>query len=41
MMTKEDIVNNPNHYKHGGMETIDEMILVFGRGVEISCKSDI
>ena len=33
MMTKEDIVNNPNHYKHGGMETIDEMILVFGRGV--------
>lgn len=31
--TKEDIVSDPSHYKHGGMETIDEMILVFGRGV--------
>lgn len=27
---KEDVVREPNHYKHGTFETIDEMILVFG-----------
>ena len=30
---KEDIINHPNHYTNGGMECIDEMLLVFGRGV--------
>ena len=25
-------VNHPNHYNNGGMECIDEMILVFGKG---------
>ncbi len=29
----EDIVNHPNHYTNGGMECIDEMILVFGKEV--------
>ena len=28
---KVDMVNQPPHYKQGGMETIDEMILVFGK----------
>lgn len=29
--TEEDVVNHPNHYtREGAMETIDEMILVFG-----------
>lgn len=28
---REDIVNHPNHYTTGGMECIDEMILVFGK----------
>lgn len=27
---KEDDVTNPPHYKHGDMETIDEMIMLFG-----------
>lgn len=27
----EDIINRPNHYTNGGMECIDEMLLVFGR----------
>ena len=26
----EDIVNEPNHYKHGSYEVIDEMVIVFG-----------
>ena len=26
----EDVVNHPSHYTHGGMECIDEMVLVFG-----------
>ena len=26
----EDIINHPNHYTNGGMECIDEMILIFG-----------
>ena len=26
-----DMVNQPPHYKQGGMETIDEMILIFGK----------
>lgn len=26
----EDVVNEPNHYKHGSFEVIDEMMLVFG-----------
>ena len=25
-----DIVNEPDHYKHGAFETIDEMLIVFG-----------
>ena len=29
----EDIINHPNHYTNGGMECIDEMIMIFGRGV--------
>lgn len=29
--TTEDIVNHPNHYTNGGMECIDEMIMVFGK----------
>ena len=24
-------VNHPSHYNNGGMETIDEMLLLFGR----------
>lgn len=27
---KEDVVNHPNHYTNGGMECIDEMLLIFG-----------
>lgn len=27
----EDMVNQPPHYKHGNMETIDEMVLIFGK----------
>ena len=27
---KVDMVNHPPHYNNGGMETIDEMILIFG-----------
>lgn len=27
---EEDIVREPNHYKHGTFETIDEMLIVFG-----------
>lgn len=30
---EEDIVNHPNHYTNGGMECIDEMILVFGKDI--------
>lgn len=26
-----DIVNHPSHYCHGGMECIDEMVLLFGK----------
>ena len=26
----EDVVNHPSHYTQGGMECIDEMIMVFG-----------
>ena len=26
----EDIINHPNHYTNGGMECIDEMLLIFG-----------
>ena len=28
--TTEDLVNHPSHYTNGGMECIDEMILIFG-----------
>ena len=28
---QEDVVNHPNHYTNGGMECIEEMILVFGK----------
>lgn len=27
----EDVVNHPNHYTNGGMECIDEMVMVFGK----------
>lgn len=27
----EDLVNHPNHYTNGGMECIDEMVLIFGK----------
>lgn len=27
----EDVVNHPNHYTNGGMECINEMILIFGK----------
>ena len=27
----EDMVNHPSHYTQGGMECIDEMILIFGK----------
>ena len=27
---KEDVVNHPSHYTNGGMECIDEMVLIFG-----------
>ena len=30
---EHDIVNHPNHYTNGGMECIEEMLLVFGRDV--------
>lgn len=30
---KEDVVNHPSHYTNGGMECIDEMILVFGEAI--------
>lgn len=26
-----DNVNHPQHYEHGGMECIDEMLLIFGK----------
>ena len=26
----EDLVNHPNHYTNGGMECIEEMLLIFG-----------
>ena len=29
----EDIINHPNHYTDGGIECIDEMLMVFGRRV--------
>lgn len=29
----EDIVNHPSHYTQGGMECIDEMVMIFGREV--------
>ena len=31
IMTKpDDVVNHPSHYTNGGMECIDEMLLIFG-----------
>ena len=27
----KDMVNHPEHYTYGGMECIDEMLLVFGK----------
>lgn len=27
---EEDVVNEPNHYKQGSYEVIDEMVIVFG-----------
>ena len=27
----DDSINHPDHYCHGGMECIDEMLLIFGR----------
>ena len=27
----EDMVNHPSHYTQGGMECIDEMVLIFGK----------
>ena len=29
----EDIINHPNHYTNGGMECIDEMLLIFGEEI--------
>lgn len=29
-LTEEDVVNHPSHYTQGGMECIDEMVLIFG-----------
>lgn len=30
----EDVINHPNHYnREGAMESIDEMVLVFGKEV--------
>ena len=29
-LLEKDMVNNPEHYKHGTFEVIDEMLLVFG-----------
>lgn len=29
-ITNPDVVNEPEHYKHGTFEVIDEMLLVFG-----------
>lgn len=31
--TTPDMVNHPHHYTNGGMECIDEMMLIFGREV--------
>lgn len=28
---QNDIVNHPSHYCHGGMECIDEMVMLFGK----------
>ena len=33
LSTNSDIINHPKHYTYGGMECIDEMILVFGEEV--------
>lgn len=30
LLMENDTVNNPQHYKHGTFEAIDEMLLVFG-----------
>ena len=30
VINDEDIINHPNHYTNGGMECIDEMLLIFG-----------
>lgn len=30
VISDEDIINHPNHYTNGGMECIDEMLLIFG-----------
>lgn len=27
----EDVINHPSHYTNGGMECIDEMVLIFGK----------
>ena len=31
VITNDDMVNHPPHYTQGGMECIDEMILIFGK----------
>ena len=31
LINDEDIINHPNHYTNGGMECIDEMLLIFGK----------
>lgn len=34
ILTKHDVINHPNHYcREGGMESIDEMVLIFGTEV--------
>lgn len=39
MQSMIDVVNEPEHYKHGDFETIDEMIIMFGVEAVISyCK---
>lgn len=30
-LVKDDVINHPNHYTNGGMECIDEMIMIFGK----------
>lgn len=35
----DDTVNHPSHYTNGGMECIDEMILVFGKEAVAKARS--